>query len=92
MIPFNARKIGPRDEDISLTLVYKALDKSEELFDENLAESQKYFRQAEILYNHWSMQTGKGDYETSRKLDDLWMSFMIKTDALNSSPDYNLEG
>lgn len=91
MLPINARKTGPRNDDISLALVYRALDKADELFDKNLEESQHYFQRAERLYNHWRMQTGKNDYEASRKIDDLWMAFMIKMDAF-ISPDLNLEG
>ncbi len=82
MFRFNASK-PRRRQDITLTLVYKALDKSEELFDVDPTESQKYFQRAETLYNHWCTETGKGDYEVNRKLDDLWVGFMARVEGIN---------
>lgn len=83
MFRFYARKPGPRNDDPSLTLVYKALDKSEKSFGKDPRQSQQYFQHAETLYNHWRMETGKEDGEASRKLDDLWVDFIARIDSIN---------
>ncbi|MBI4147505.1 hypothetical protein HY494_02530 [Candidatus Woesearchaeota archaeon] len=90
MFRFCARKPGQNNEDPSLVLVYKALDNCERSFDENSDKSQDYFHRAETLYNHWRRKTGREDYEASRKIDDLWMGFMGRIDALNAEVNRNL--
>ncbi len=90
MFRFYARKPGQNNEDISLVLVHKALDNCERLFDENPGKSQDYFHQAETLYNHWRMETKREDYEASRKIDDLWVGFMGRIDAINAEANRNL--
>jgi len=65
-------------------LVHKALEKSEGSLDNDLEQSQKYFHQAESLYHNWCLQTGKNDYEVSRKIDDLWIAFIYKIETLTT--------
>ena len=78
-------KRRPALED-SLCLAYKALDKAEELFDQNnLIESQSYFEQADGLYNNWCMLTGQGDHEASRRLENWWQAFMKKMNQVNDT-------
>lgn len=83
MFRFNASKPGRRNDDISLVLVHTALNKCEKSFGKDPQQSQQYFQQAETLYNHWRMETGREDSEVSRKLDDLWIDFIARIDDIN---------
>ncbi|HLD39672.1 MAG TPA: hypothetical protein VJB13_00870 [Candidatus Nanoarchaeia archaeon] len=78
------RKVTSLIDYVPLTMVKAAIHKAEEIEATDFSKSREYLQQAERLYHHWQLETGRTDGEINRKLDGFWLEFMNRIDTINA--------